>query len=187
MKKKTFYSIVTLQVLFLIGMILFNQSILWWGQPIILETAPVDPHSLFSGEYVALNYQISDLKLDQVAHSGFANSSEARKYYPRGSKVYVQLEKQGDTWQAVAISKNRHDMQGKLYISGRVEWVSEWWENNQLKEPPRIHIKYGIESYYTPEGQARYYEYTDIQSLRVKVALDPLGRSKVVELLPQVR
>lgn len=34
---------------------------LWFGKPILLKTVPVDPRSLFRGNYVLLNYEISVL------------------------------------------------------------------------------------------------------------------------------
>ncbi len=34
---------------------------LWFGSPVSLKTAPVDPRSLFRGNYVRLNYDISTI------------------------------------------------------------------------------------------------------------------------------
>lgn len=187
MKKTTFYSLVLAQVVFLVGMILINQSVLWWGKDIILETRPIDPHSLFRGEYVDLHYQISELALNQISHPGFSGDSELRSYYKRGSKVFVQLEKRGQVWQAAAVSRERKDMQGRLYLTGRVEYAWEGWGSGVMQEAPRLGIRYGLESYYTPEGQAIKYERDSSQPLRVKVAVDPWGRGKIKALLTDLR
>lgn len=183
MKRKVFYFIVLLQVLFLAGMILANQSIIWAGREIMLETEPIDPHSLFSGEYVALNYDISTLELDNIWYPELKDN-DIEGYFTRGSRVYVQLVRQGEVWKAVGISKSRSDMDKGMYISGRIRYFFEGWQKGEVKEPARINIAYGIESYYLPEGKARHYEGREMQGMKVKVALDQLGRSKVLEILP---
>lgn len=183
MKRKVFYLIVLVQVLFLVGMILANQSISWGGREIILETEPIDPHSLFSGEYVALNYDISTLELGDIRYPE-VKASELEEYFTRGSRIYVQLTRQGDIWKAVGISRSRSDMGNEMYISGRIRYFSKGWQNGEIREPAKIDIAYGIESYYMAEGKARNYEGREMQGMKVKVALDQLGRSKVMALLP---
>jgi hypothetical protein len=37
------------------------------GVPVLLETQPIDPRSLFRGDYVRLNYTVSDLDLDVLS------------------------------------------------------------------------------------------------------------------------
>ncbi|MGI5879148.1 MAG: GDYXXLXY domain-containing protein [Syntrophomonadaceae bacterium] len=186
MNKRTFYSVVLLQALFLMGMILLNQSTLWYGQEVILETEPIDPYSLFSGEYVALSYKAAHIPLDKVQHPDLNDINKAVEHYARGSRVFVQLEKQGDEWQAAKISKQRKDMGDNLYMTARVEWI-QYWSEGKKTDIPHIWVKYGIESYYTPEGTARNYERIEMQGLKVKVAVDSWGRSKIIELIPPDR
>ena len=50
-----------LQTLALVGMIGVQQYTLNEGTPVLLETEPIDPRSLFRGDFVILNYAISDL------------------------------------------------------------------------------------------------------------------------------
>ncbi|MDD4561908.1 MAG: GDYXXLXY domain-containing protein [Syntrophomonadaceae bacterium] len=183
MNKKTFYLVVSLQALFLVGMILINQSILWCGQEVILETEPIDPYSLFSGEYVSLRYKAAHIPLDKVQHPDLNDTNRAAEHYARGSRVFVQLEKQGDAWQAVKISKQRKDMGNNLYMTARVDWIRHWSEGKKT-EVPHIWVHYGIESYYTPEGTARNYERMEMRGLKVKVAVDSYGRSKIIGLIP---
>jgi len=183
MNKKAFYLVVSLQALFLVGMILINQSILWCGQEVILKTEPVDPYSLFSGEYVSLSYKAAHIPLAKVSHPDLNDTSKAAEHYARGSRVFVQLEKQGDEWQAVKISKRRKDMGNNLYMAARVDWV-RYWSVVRKTEVPDIWVNYGIESYYTPEGTARNYERINMQGLKVKIAVDSWGRSKIIELIP---
>ncbi|MDD3852183.1 MAG: GDYXXLXY domain-containing protein [Syntrophomonadaceae bacterium] len=183
MNKKTFYLVVSIQALFLAGMILLNQSILWCGQEVILKTEPIDPYSLFSGEYVSLRYEVSHIPLDKVQHPDLNDITRAAEYYTRGSRVFVQMEKRGEEWQTVKISKKRKDMKGNLYMAARVEWITNWAEGRKTVIP-QMTVDYGIESYYTPEGTARNYERVEMRGLKVKVAVDSWGRSKIIELIP---
>lgn len=178
---KIFYLAVLVQVLFLIAMIGLNQSIVWWGKEIRLEIVPVDPYSLFSGEYVDLRYGISNLELDEMEHPGYTKGSEAANFYRRGDKVYVELARKGEYWQAVKVSKNRRDMGDKLYITGRVEGVSHWdWQGRT--DTLNLRVRYGIESYYTPEGEAIKYERLGPEQVSVRVAVDKFGRARVLGL-----
>ncbi len=186
MNKKAFYLVVSLQALFLVGMILINQSILWCGQEIILETRPANPYSLYrdKGEYVSLSYKAAHIPLAKVSHPDLNDTSKAAEHYARGNRVFVQLEKQGNEWKAVNISKRRKDMGDNLYMTARVDWTGYWFEGRKT-EAPHIWVNYGIESYYTPEGTARNYNMMmGARGLKVKVAVDSYGRSKIIELIP---
>jgi uncharacterized membrane-anchored protein len=184
MNKRIFYGAVLLQVLFLVGMIMFNYSVIWWGKEIQLEIVPIDPHSLFSGEYVALNYKISDLELGKLEFVAPSDSADLNEYFTRNSRVYVQLRQNGESWQATRVSKNRDDMGDSLFISGRVLYYESLIYNEYGKQvsDPHLRVTYGIESYYTEEGESMRYQNLGADRVRVRVAVDQFGRAQVVGL-----
>ena len=76
--------VVLLQTVALVTMVGMKQYTLNTGTPILLETEPVDPRSLFSGDYVRLNYKISRLDVDKI-------SKESREW-KRHETIYVTLK-----------------------------------------------------------------------------------------------
>lgn len=78
-----FLTIVLLQTLVLVYMIGSRQYILSTGTSVLLETIPIDPRSLFSGDYVRLDYKISNIDLSDIPGD---------KNFKRGDTVYVTLQ-----------------------------------------------------------------------------------------------
>ena len=131
---------------FLCSMIAMKQRILITGTPVLLETEPIDPRSLFRGDYVRLNYVISSLK---------PSSLKGNKEFKRHDKVYVELQQHGKYWHPIAI---HHDLpkNENVVLAGKVQYVNEHTWNAELQESEEIttlHIKYGIENYFVPEGE----------------------------------
>ena len=111
---------------------------LWTGQEVRLKTVPVDPRSLFRGNYARLNYDISNITLQE-------------KEYPpamrRGEIVYVKLKQDEDgvhVFDGASLSKP--DM--GLYIRGRIQ-TPRW---TRTASPYRVH--YGIEAFFAPKEKA---------------------------------
>lgn len=114
------------------------------GTTVLLETAPLDPWDLFRlavpglrvGDYVTLNYKISTLKPTALG---------AGEDFRPGQPIHVGIEKRGKYWEAVSIS--RKPTKG-VYLRGRID--------NSLTDS--LHVVYGIETYFLPEGTARKVE-----------------------------
>ena len=58
--------IILLQVLSLVGFVIYQENLKGTGRKIILQTIPVDPRDLLRGEYVDLRYEISDITLENI-------------------------------------------------------------------------------------------------------------------------
>jgi uncharacterized membrane-anchored protein len=111
---------------------------LWIGEPVTLALEPVDPRSLFRGNYVALDYEISDLDPDLAAPGA---------HFARGDLVYVTLERRGAVHRATAVSHEPPDGGGPT-LRGRVAGASAHY----------IEITYGIEAYFAPRERAEALE-----------------------------
>lgn len=114
------------------------------GTDVVLEVIPVDPRSLFQGDYVILGYPISRVPT-------FYGTEDAV-----GKDLYVSVVKGADgNWvyghhafegpQAVA--------PGGVVIKGRVVGVTQGTE--QTQQMGELRVVYELEKYFVPEGKGR--------------------------------
>lgn len=106
---------------------------LWTGKEIRLKTIPVDPRSLFRGNYARLNYTISTI--------GSINSGD-RKMRP-GEIVYVRL-KPGADGLYMFDGAGMNKPESGHFIRGRIQ-------NSDGRES---RIRYGIEAFFAPKEKA---------------------------------
>jgi uncharacterized membrane-anchored protein len=106
------------------------------GREITLPIIPVDPRDLFRGEYVRLGYDIG-----RVAASLF----------------YVVIEKQADgAWKPVKVSRAfpKETSPDRVVLKGRVAFDQTPWSKANATQQ----VRYGIESYFVPEGEGKRLE-----------------------------
>ncbi len=124
---------IALQFFVLSGMVVKAALPLWTGTEIRLKTVPVDPRSMFRGNYARLNYDIGTLP-DTV----LIDTDSLRK----GVVVYVllQIEENG-LYGFMGASLEKPD--NGVFLRGRI--ASDY-------SPYRI--KYGIEAFFAPKHKA---------------------------------
>lgn len=165
-KRWIFAAAIALQVLLLLGMGARHTYTLQTGRPIRLETAPVDPWELFRGQYVALNYKISQLQQGQVALAGAP--------YERGEQVWVTLQQGDPYWVAVGVSRQRPAADGgQVALKGTVQWYGDAMGPGGQ---PQVSVRYGIEQFYVPEGEGPALEDRQHQ-VTVEAVVDRFGRA----------
>ena len=109
-----------------------NLATLAFGEPVSLETAPVDPTDILRGDYVTLGYKISDID------SGLLRENLGDDWRLSASEeifVTLKLDKNG-VGSVDSVSTSRPA--GGLYLRGRFRT----WSG----------VDYGIDRYYVPEG-----------------------------------
>lgn len=150
-------------------MVYDRQRILRSGKEITLKTEPIDPRSLFRGDYVILNYVFS-----RVPHKPDANTKN-------GDALYVTLEEQqpGD-WRAVTtttvypavVAPNQVVLRGKVINT----WPGVASDTSD--------VRFGIESYFVPEGEGKVLEdKVRTGDLKVVVAVDESGKAAIKGLV----
>lgn len=171
--------VIVLQIAALLGMIGMKQWTLDTGTPVVLETAPVDPRSLFSGDYVRLSYTISNLRLEQLGGD---------KDFKRHDSVYVVL--QTGTPYATPVSVHRTlppVSAGQVVIKGEVKYVNDSFWNPQTRQSEKVKnlsVHYGIENYYVQEGTGRALERpAGNEKVAVRVAADRYGKAGILAIL----
>jgi uncharacterized membrane-anchored protein len=171
--------VVALQTVALIGMVGMKQYTLSTGTPVVLKTAPIDPRSLFRGDYVRLNYAISQLSVDKLAGD---------REFERGDTIYVALRPAGEFWEAVSVHRARPPAaEGQVAIKGRVEYINQraFSLPGAPPEPVKsISVKYGVENYFVPEGEGRALERPKPdETVSIRLVVDRRGNAAIRAVL----
>ena len=151
-------------------------SLLRYGREIVLPVVPVDPRSLFRGDYVILSYAVS------LAPEISGGTPRSRP----GAPVYVTLQQAPDgAWKAVAaqLSHPGKVADDSVVLRGRDE-RSAWMR----PAAGLTRVRYGIESYFVPEGTGRALEQlVRDKKISARIAVDSKGRAAIKGLLADGR
>ncbi len=156
MNKKLFIGIGLFWLLIIFGFIGYKEMALHTGTEVLLKTVPVDPRDLFRGDYVILNYDISQVDIDID-----------KDILGQGQTLYVSLNNEEKYATAEEVSL---DKPNGLFIKGK---FVESWRNS---------IEYGIESYFVPEGKGWHLE-RNRGNMDVLVVIDSSGNAVIKEVL----
>jgi uncharacterized membrane-anchored protein len=139
------------------------------GREIVLPIVPVDPRDLFRGEYVRLRYDVGTVPSRLL--EGPPPS--------RNSTFYVVLEKKPDgAWAPAKISRTmpRETSPDRIVLKAR--HMNSWRIDPRRDE--RLWVRYGIESYFVPEGRGRELEkLAGEKKLAALVAVDGGGNAAI--------
>jgi uncharacterized membrane-anchored protein len=165
------------QAAVLAWMIWDRTALLANGREVVLEVIPVDPRSLFRGDYVILGYDISRFELPT-----------GTKPPKKNAAFYITLQKsQGDNWQVVGGSSEppAETKPGEVVVKGRVDYVSGN-SPDQPQQPVTVNLRYGIESFFVPEGTGRELEkMIGDKKLSAVIAVDDAGNPAIKGLMSE--
>jgi uncharacterized membrane-anchored protein len=163
MRLKIIAFVILLQCVWILGTAFVKERALATGKTIVLETRPVDPRDLLRGDYVMLNYKISD-----VPRSVFSPRLDAE--VPAGTLVYVGLKMRGQFYEVSRASLERFSADAdEVVLKGRS--ASSWGATNN------VHVAYGLERYYVGEGKGNPHG-----NLTVQVAVPDSGEGRIREV-----
>lgn len=158
--KKSSQIIIVLWILIITAFTLLNEIPFFFGKEVLLKTIPVDPRDIIRGDYVTLNYEISEIK---------------DRSYKYNDTVYVLLkEDEYNISRASGVFK-RKPKEG-TFIKGKVK--SRCSGSTIFTRRGRC-ADFGIESYFVKEGQGRILEQDLRQGTLVKVIVDRNGNAKI--------
>ena len=166
----------------LAAMIADKQWTLNTGTQVVLQTEPVDPRSLFMGDYARLAYPIGRLRLDGETALG------GDKDFARHDTVWVALEADPAGAKAVSVHHRRSAIApGLLALKGEVQYVSdnEWDRTtNRSVKQRTLQVRYGIEQYFVPEGAGRQIERPrGGEKVAILAAIDARGKAGILAVL----
>ena len=157
--------ILGLQTAWILGTTFVQEHVLAQGTLILLETRPADPRDLLRGDYLTLNYKISDVPLT-------AFSPVRTNPVPPGTTVYVALAPRGPFHEVVrASTEPLPAIQGQVVLKGRSR---VWWN---AASQQTVHQDYGLEHYYVREGTGN-----PAGKLTVLVAVPASGQGRIKEV-----
>jgi uncharacterized membrane-anchored protein len=164
MKLKLVILVLALQTAWLLGTVAVQEHALATGKIILLETRRVDPRDLLRGDYLILNYKISDVPVNLF-------SPPVNKDLPYGTKVFVALAPgTNQFYEVIKASTNElAPSANEILLRGRND--QRWWSTNS------IHVAYGIENYYVAEGNGN-----PTGKLTVQAVVPASGQPKIKEV-----
>ncbi len=166
MKLKLLILVLVLQSAWLLGTVAVQEHALAAGKVILLETERVDPRDLLQGDYLILNYKISDVPTNLF-------SPPVGKDLPHGTKIFVALAPTTNQFFAVvrASTNQLTPDADQVLLQGRSAWTRWNAPTNS------IHIEYGLERFYVAEGTGN-----PAGKLTAQVVVPASGRGHVREV-----
>jgi uncharacterized membrane-anchored protein len=170
-QKKAFIILVILQIVVLGAMIGQKKYLLKTGKVVRLKCQPVDPRSLFSGDYVILNYEISRLK--RINGENWDDLNTRNLKFKRSDVIYSALQQKDDSpfWKVIEVAKNINDLNKRYEVVLRGRVVSTY----------HMTVRYGVESYFVPQYEGKRIEKI-IKDVSVDVAVNSSGVSGIKKL-----
>ena len=181
-KKIKFITVVALQILLILSIAIYKYSISVNGTEVVLNIKPIDPRDLLRGDYVTFQYDISNVY-------NYGSYGKDTKKIKNGMTVYVELRNYGgNIWAAGEVFTTKPDRDKMVFLKGTVvsggmpdQPSDQQLTNNAVtgKSPyysSELHIAYGIEQFYIPEGSGRNFSFAG-KDAKAKVAVDKNGNA----------
>jgi uncharacterized membrane-anchored protein len=155
-------------------MVIDRVRLLATGREITFPVVPVDPRDLFRGEYARLAYDVGSVPL------WLLEGPRPRANAP----FYVVLKKMPDgSWQAVKMTSELPQEPAspdRIALKARSSYA---WPQDGPRETT-VRVRYGIESYFVPEGQGRKLEaLARERKLATLIAVDGKGNAAIKGIL----
>ena len=154
---------ITFQILVLAGMVVSAAMPLWTGTEIRVKTVPVDPRSVFRGNYVLLRYEFGNLPPSARGIIGDARQGEV---------VYVRLER-GEEGEHEYAGVSLERPQAGMFLRGR---IADFHLTHR--------VRFGIEAFFAPKEKALTLE-RDLGEGGIAVLMVAGdGRAAIKEVIP---
>jgi len=163
--------VLVLLTLPLLQMVWRGEQILHYGTKVVLKTAPVDPRSLFQGDYVILNYEISRIDRDFIG--------ERERAIEINTPVYVLLQKAADdeSWKV-----SRASLTPPGYVGDKEILLKGHTQRPTPAGNGDLFVAYGIESFFITENTGHMVE-RNAARLRVEAYISSDGEARIGQLL----
>jgi uncharacterized membrane-anchored protein len=170
-----FAAVAIIQVVLIVMMVVDRAQVLRDGIEVTLATRPVDPRDFLRGDYVVLNYDISALPAGALKDTPSSG---------KGTVVYVKVAPKGNVYAAVSVHREPVPVTGdEVLIRGRAASGAGCGPDNS-SFCGDLRIRFGIESYFVPQGEGREIENARNEGkVTVVAAVTRAGRAAIKRLL----
>ena len=165
MKTKFFLLILALQTAWLLATVVHQENLLRTGPTVMLEAHRVDPRDLLRGDYLILNYTISDVPTNCFL-------PPVTTALRPGTKIHVALQPGTNGLYVVT----RASLNEFTAAAGEVLLRGESAGRGGFATSA-VHIAYGIERYFVREGTGN-----PVGKLTVQAAVSKSGRASIKEV-----
>jgi uncharacterized membrane-anchored protein len=165
MKLKLLIVVLALQTVWLSGIALVHERHLANGSIIQLETEPIDPRDLLRGDYLVLNYKISNVRSDLF-------SPALKSELTPGTRVFVALAPGSNQFFEIKRASTNELTPAADEIVLRGQASDTWWHGSGA-----VHLTYGIERFYVAEGTGH-----PTGKLTVQAVVTPSGEAMIKEV-----
>jgi uncharacterized membrane-anchored protein len=164
------------------ALIVNRAMLLTHGREIVLNVTPVDPRDLLRGDFVRLNYSVSQISTSLVRASGRQDMDKS---------IFVTLERQGQPedgrWVPVAASPEppaAPEAENRIVLHGTMDWPWSSLAPDGAYQVVSVHVKYGIESYFVPENTGGDLELaTRTEAVKAVISVDRDGNAAIKGLI----
>ena len=165
MKLKLLILVLALQSAWLLGTAFVQERALANGQIVLLETRRVDPRDMLRGDYLILNYNVSDVPMNLFL-------PPVAKDLPFGAKICVALAPGTNRFHVVtrASAGEIAPAAGEVLLRGNKSYDPSGATNS-------IHVAYGIENYFVAEGTGN-----PAGKLTVQAVVPASGRASIKQV-----
>lgn len=177
--KSLFIAGLALQLMIVCGMFFKAQWPIWVGQDVYVKTQPIDPRSLFRGQYVRLGYDFSTIPAEKTKLSRALKS---------GTVVYAVLTPEVDS---STQSKPLHNLMHltdikptdsrSLFVRGRL--IGDYQPSLNPEYQQSLMVRYGIEAFFDTPEQALALEKTLAQGAIVHLKVTDSGHARIQSIL----
>ncbi len=154
---------IAFQLVVLIGMVVSTALPLWTGTEVRVRTVPVDPRSMFRGNYARLDYEFGTLPEEALGKVEDLRNGEV---------VYVRLEPgEGEEHEFAGASLDP-PAEG-VFLRGRI-----------AGNYPSYRVRYGIEAFFAPKEKALKLE-KDLRNGGIAILMvTGHGRAALKDIIP---
>ncbi len=166
-----FAAAVALQAVLLLGMAGDQLRVVRGGRSVKVPVVPVDPMSLFSGEYARLSYDFTTVDQDELARMGDPDLSGVKK----GDRVWVVLFPDAEgLWRMQDLRRERPADPDVVAV--RCEVRSSGYGS--------LDLHHGLDTFYTPQGESAKLERQVREGdVVAELSVLPSGRAAVRALI----
>jgi uncharacterized membrane-anchored protein len=142
MKLKLLILVLALQSAWLLGTVAVQEYALTNGKVVLLETERIDPRDPLQGDYLILNYKISNVPTNLF-------SPPIKKDLRYGTTIFVALAPGTNQICIVTRASTNEFVPSVNEVLLRGKSSYRWWGRDSINT---VHVEYGIERFYVAEG-----------------------------------